>query len=495
MEGRQEVVPPEASSVITRRISVCEWLWVVGLIGIVLLINLATGARFPAVWLDEVQHTDPAVNLLLGKGFTSSAWYLQNSEEFWAGSVPLHHGLLFLWMKLFGFNLLAVRSLNYLEVAAAVFLLWWTLRRMSIVTTPNGRLLFVLLALMGYGVSICYRGGRYDGITILLAAAATAAFSLHNPHRRLVVLLLCGVAFPFAGLQLAAFAVVFCALLLLFTRFKWLRECFALGAGIGAGGVGLLAFYSANGVWSDFVATFHYSVHIVTGSLPKDPSFFLLLVPALLAGLWQWQNGRLRLGSPLVFGLIASIWIPVLMKIIGRFPTYYSWMAYLPLAVGFATVGGEIFQSGSKVRRATLATLASLPCLVGLPMQLGSTFWFWQERDYRAIEALVEQHVRPTDWVYSDPEAYYAVKPRAAGVCLSSYEAVRPEENARITVMILRPEHAEGTRLRLGGNWKRAAETGRAITRPYLWYDPARDDNKLIWDYNLEVWHRQPSAN
>ena len=36
------------------------------LISVLLALNLATGARFPCVWLDEVQHTDPAANLLLG---------------------------------------------------------------------------------------------------------------------------------------------------------------------------------------------------------------------------------------------------------------------------------------------------------------------------------------------------------------------------------------------------------------------------------------------
>src|SRR5215471_14715245 len=76
-----------------------------------LLFNLATASRYPFVWTDEVMYADPAVNLYLGHGFTSTAWYAQPSNEFWAGNVPLHSTLLFLWLKIFGFSITTIRSL------------------------------------------------------------------------------------------------------------------------------------------------------------------------------------------------------------------------------------------------------------------------------------------------------------------------------------------------------------------------------------------------
>src|ERR1700733_10639900 len=85
------------------------WCVVVCSLGF-LCLNLASGVRYPFVWTDEVMYADPAVNLYLGHGFTSSAWYAQPADAFWAGNVPLHSALLYLWLKLFGFSILAVRS-------------------------------------------------------------------------------------------------------------------------------------------------------------------------------------------------------------------------------------------------------------------------------------------------------------------------------------------------------------------------------------------------
>jgi hypothetical protein len=61
-----------------------ETLLVIALCGAVLAFNLATAERFPVPWVDEIMFADPAVNLLLGNGFTSSAWFGQRKDAFWA---------------------------------------------------------------------------------------------------------------------------------------------------------------------------------------------------------------------------------------------------------------------------------------------------------------------------------------------------------------------------------------------------------------------------
>ena len=52
-------------------------LW--GLLAVLLAVNLLTGERCPAVWIDEVTYLDPAWQ---GRGFTSSAYYVQADGEF-----------------------------------------------------------------------------------------------------------------------------------------------------------------------------------------------------------------------------------------------------------------------------------------------------------------------------------------------------------------------------------------------------------------------------
>ena len=64
----------------------------------VLGVNLLTASWFPVPWVDEIMFADPAANLLLGNGFTSTAWFDQPRTEFWAGYPPLYQIFLYHWM-------------------------------------------------------------------------------------------------------------------------------------------------------------------------------------------------------------------------------------------------------------------------------------------------------------------------------------------------------------------------------------------------------------
>src|SRR5882724_5295616 len=54
-----------------------------------LLINFLVATRTPTVYVDEPQYCDPAANLFLGDGFTSTMWG-QGRGDFWCGNVPLY---------------------------------------------------------------------------------------------------------------------------------------------------------------------------------------------------------------------------------------------------------------------------------------------------------------------------------------------------------------------------------------------------------------------
>ena len=101
-------------------------------------------------------YTDPAANFSFGAGFTSTAWYAQRYDAFWAGNVPLHALLLGAWLKLVPFGPSGVRSLNFLLVALAVVFFWRASERVE-GFTPSLRLALCLLLLCGYGVTFSYR--------------------------------------------------------------------------------------------------------------------------------------------------------------------------------------------------------------------------------------------------------------------------------------------------------------------------------------------------
>src|SRR5688572_1207108 len=94
----------------------CHEKWILtALLGVYALLSFLSLGWYP-VFIDEPGYSDPSASLLLGQGFTSGAWYAQGYEGFWAGNVPLHQACLYLWMKVFGFSLVAVRSINILYV-------------------------------------------------------------------------------------------------------------------------------------------------------------------------------------------------------------------------------------------------------------------------------------------------------------------------------------------------------------------------------------------
>ena len=102
------------------------------LLSVFFIINLFTVDKFPCVSQDEVMFTDPAANLYLGNGFTSSAWFFQGREEFWAGNLPLYSFLVYCWIKLFGFSLTAVRSFNYVLITGSALFLWLGIIRLKL---------------------------------------------------------------------------------------------------------------------------------------------------------------------------------------------------------------------------------------------------------------------------------------------------------------------------------------------------------------------------
>src|SRR2546421_12544646 len=99
--------------------------WLLLLILLVFIgVNLLTAARSPTVWEDEVQLADPAANLLLKGSFTTSGYAYSSRHEIFSGNTAAYSALLYLWIKIFGFTVTAVRSLNYVLVAGAAIFVW-----------------------------------------------------------------------------------------------------------------------------------------------------------------------------------------------------------------------------------------------------------------------------------------------------------------------------------------------------------------------------------
>ena len=459
------------------------------LFALFLAVNLVTGARSPTVWTDEVAYADPAVNLVQNGTFTSTAWEAQMGDEHWAGNVPLYQWLLSGWLTVFGVSITAVRAIGYVLAILGAAMLWVALRRLGWVQTPEARLLVVLVILTGYGVTYGYRAGRPDILGFVLFSTAAWGWTL-RPPLRYGTLALVGLALPWAGLQFLPFAALAVAVGLIAAPGPFLRAGAAGGSG-GLAGAGLLyAYYQHHGVWGDFLVSITRHTAAEQGLAAKltglpalplvDPSYAALLVG--LALLWMFKGGaREAFRRPEVrYPVLLALLVPLALFVTGKYPTYYTWMAYVPLVVGAGAWTSPLTWSRGSLAAAGL--IVGTACLIGLPARVGVSILQWDGRSYAPVRALVEEHVAPSDTVFAWYEGYYAVKGRAAAVYLPKYlwrpvPAKTPQLQS-VDKIVTPPRYAAPVARLLGDRWERLGRTqageravtqflGRALAEPY----------------------------
>jgi len=443
-----------------------ESLWLALMLAVYAVLSFVSLRWYP-VFVDEPGYADPAVSLLLGQGFTSGAWYAQGYESFWAGNVPLHQILLFLWMKVFGFSQVAVRSINIPYVIIGVLLFHAAVRRLGIVKSPGWRLAFVGIVLCSHAGSIWVNLGRTDAICVALAGLFAFGLSLGSLRSRNTCLLLTGLAAPWAGIQLAVVLGFVGLLVLIFLRQRFLKEIFvfAIGGIIGTGA--LLALYASQGVLDDFLVSVlpHSPIGLsgrkvvpppVQGLKHRIGGFTDYTLLCLIGGyaLACFALFRKREALPwLLAGAAAFVGIPSVLALTGVFPTYYAWFAYIP---GTAVLAAILARGYIDCRPAKALFVLALvcACLIGFPRVWFMGFLYRADEANRRAEEFVATVIRPDDAVLVQPIAWYAAKRNAARV-FHGFRApnLKPEEVARLTVVISSPAFFKAQESIIGSNW------------------------------------------
>ncbi len=452
-----------------------------------LLLGCLTASRLPelpSAMIDEILFTDPAANLYLGHGFTSSAWFAQTQDKFWAGYPPLYPFLLSLWMHCVGFTLAASRTLNYLLGTIAGFLLWFALFRLRWIKLPIARITLVALFLTKLNDIFETHTGRPDGLAVLLSVAVLLTYSIQRLPLRYRLLICLGVLFPLTGLQLIPYAGLVGGLLLLYHRKAIAKEVIALAIGILLGGLCLYILYSVNGVWLDFINSIRNNPSFKVDhdflqrfstknwfarGIYRDSLYQLLWILLLGISGDRLLKRRFQLRSGLSFGLAAGLVIPLGMMLASCYPIYYGWMAFLPVAIVLCAelecaeleLGSRRGWAGKSLNqiRMTIVSLALAFCLIGYPLKLTDLLMDWNALDYSQVEALVDRHVSRNDWVLCHEASYYAAKQKAAAVITNVYlRVIPPQDAAKVSVLIINPESDWKIISKLGGDWDLSGE-------------------------------------
>jgi len=438
-------------------------------------VNLVLVTRMSRPWPDEAMYIDPGVNLYLGHGFVTSTYVGQPADRFFAGT-PFYQVLVFAWLKVLGFSLTAVRSLDVVLVILSGVLVLATCIRAKLVTHWSSLLLLAMLLFSSHSLMLNLGSGRPDAVGVALLAAQFA-FAFH-PRRWLKIggSFVVGFLAVFTGLQLAFFAF-WCLVLLLVLFGRQILKTIVIPnfLGLGTGAVSLYLLLNWKGVWEIYVAKVALNSYQsrITGlgrgwGLKQyfgglvDPGVILVILSAVILSVMLYRRNRLKRGNPLLAGLAVGVLVPLLMGKVAVFPYYYSYLALLPVAIGFCVEldqQWEVVQSEPRWQWRSLILPLIFAGLLGAPLSWFFAVVHWNTRAYQPVEEFVRQSVRPDDIVYSEAVAYYAVRPFVKTAYFGEYiHYMSVPDKRTVNVLIGPPKDAKEDAHVIGGQWRQTAE-------------------------------------
>lgn len=448
------------------------------------LVNIITLAWFPNVWIDEVLFTDPAANYVSGRGLTSTVWYTQSSHEFWTGNLPLHVYLLIPWLKVFGVSIVSERSVSVFYFVLVSLMLWYWVKITDYIKGYGLCVLFIAALWLGQ-LSVTYRNGRSDTLTLFIAVFCLLAFS--SQYKKPLAFI-GGVFSILAGLQLPPYILlilVFFYLVSKTQRSQILRFGLWYVCGVSLGFLSLLLFLYQKGLAGIILTQTFGSGVAITGDIAQivvthselawarlyiklnalahfyqlyftDIATTLLTCYLVFINVFYWLGKKRDSLTQLLSALYFIV--PIVMLALGRFPVHYRWMSYLVLL--FA-VFRAMQSAHSKVVMRIGVIIVLFSCVFGLPAKLG--IGDKNEKAQQQLSAFVNENISPSDIVYGDYVGYFACRQRARLFYSVGYAGGRnfpimPErEKASVSKLLIKPISFAATVKKLGGSWQQVA--------------------------------------
>jgi hypothetical protein len=489
---------PATAAINRNRVSKFEWISLSVLLGGFFILNLATTNLYPQVWCDEVWYSEPAVNWVTEGELHTRAFLFQRPHTFPICGCQFYTMAQAPWLSLVGTSVLGIRSFNYLLMAAAALLAWFAAWRLNLIRGPAARLLLVLVLECGYGTSFAYRCSRPDilGLTCLLCLLLS--FTIAQRRLRQLCVVFFSALTVWIGLQVAVFAGFACLAAVLVFRELGVEPLALVSAGVATGAASLALFIRSQNMLGDFlgymfglVGRRHAGVPLsaklrtvllgVPGTYIDDFSAAALLIGVVGLAIIGW--GRLSLASRrlTLYCLILFFGTPFIFDFIGHWAFYYSYLKFVPIAVAFLAVAGELAQpnnvTGARVafgfrsKALSLAAIA-IAIVVGLPLRLALSLAFSHPAHRSEILQVIRSNIKPGEVVLSDPAPFYEVKDVTRQVYATMYSSAlwqmyvhgghdfTDEEKSFITAIVIRPEQFSAVTNDLGGSWQ-------AVTKPF----------------------------
>ena len=417
-----------------------------------IILNVITLSNL-APWIDEVMILDTSYNMAIHDSWETTAWYRVVGQYPFSTYPPLYQMLATVWIWIFGYSLVTVRSMNLLFVFMLGGICLHLMKRHGTQLTVWTVVLFTFLLWGTSEMAWMYRNGRPDMLCALTFAFTVLAIDGYllekTPTTRLAVtvssaMLLC------SGIQAAVYLMalwLFYFMIAKGKRGECCRLLILLLTGILFGTLLVALFMLSHGRLVAFASSIiQYSSTLSSiaqmvlpwigdlfgfNSMPytqklqelktesgiieqlcsitEHRSFIILSMIALAAYATHFRNNMRHLLSDKGFlMLLCAFYVPFIMTIAGRYPIYYHWMAFIPLVTAILSIAARhLFWS------AAFGVMAVLLDVSNMKSVMPDKQW-----NYRNICSFVQrQHFKSSDTVACPFSTFYEIKP----VCDTCY--------------------------------------------------------------------------
>lgn len=433
----------------TRRACICTYV----LLSLAfIIINLVTLCNLPP-WIDEVMMLDTSYNMAVHGSWETTAWYRVVGQYPFSTYPPLYQMVATVWIWLFGGSLVTVRSMNLLFTFVLGGICLRLMKRHGIPLTTWTVALFTVSLWGTSEMAWMYRNGRPDILCALVFVLTVMSIDTYLSVKRATtcISVIVSSALLFcSGVQAAAYLLtlwLFFFIVAKRRRGESLRLLVLLLTGVLLGLILVSLFMLYHGRLVAFVSSIvQYSATLSSIALAVLPwagevfgfdsvpytqklielstesgfierlstivefrSFVILSIVALVAYGIIYRNNLRNLQSDKGFlMLLCALYVPFVMIVAGRFPSYYRWMAFIPLIISITSIAAR-----HRLWCAVFGVVALLLTAFGIRSMLPNNQW-----DYKTIRSFVQRkHFKASDVVVCPFSTFYEMKP----VCDTCY--------------------------------------------------------------------------
>jgi hypothetical protein len=412
-------------------------------------------------WGDEVLTVEPSFNQALGYGFTSYVYDTQTSDTFYAGNVPLFPYLMSIWLRVAGVSLATAHILNYLLTAAAVFLLWFGVRRGGVVLGPRWRLLLTFCLLSSAAVAYAAFNLRYDAWAIFLFACAFNACVFPGKLAK-VGQFAFGFLMPLSAVHLLPVAALLSVVLSFYRLISWTKLWRVFVGGL-LGEASLICLFVHEGVWSNFIAIGKQEGgQSLAEKLARFGYYFeldltlkVLLVGLLLLVVSAATNRAFTKDRRVMAAFWIAVAFPVVLFVMRRYTRSYSWTATIPaLFLVFAHFSRTVRPFPVLQRAALLVVVLS--CTLGTPSVLIADILERHHRNNAVMDGWVAEMIPAQAQVLSTNSPFFAAKRRTRFVYLEQYFRYLPmEQRNTVQYLLIDAGSLDEVKQTMRGTWRK----------------------------------------